>query len=53
MSIRIKHQFVENSVASYFNLSILVKKFAMRKYRTNRFSPNKVGNACDSQGIYY
>ena len=53
MSIRIKHQVVKHSVASYFSLSILAEKFAMWKYRTNRYSPSKVGNSCDSLGIYY
>ena len=53
MSIRIRHQVVKNSVASYFSLSILAKKFAMRNYRTNRYSPSKIGNSCDSPGIYY
>ena len=53
MSIRIKHQVVKNGVASYFSLLILAKKFAMRKYGTNRYSPSKVGNSYDSLGIYY
>ena len=53
MSIRIKHQVVKNNVASYFSLSILAKKFPMRKYRSSRYSPSKVGNACESLGIYY
>ena len=53
MSIRIKYQVIKNSVASYFSFSILAKKFAMRKYQTNRYSLSKAGTSYDSLGIYY
>ena len=43
MSINRKHQVVRNSVASYFNLTILAKNFVLQWYQNNWFSLSKLG----------